>query len=362
MTDGTAPPPRFGLGRSLLYSAILILLFLGLIEGSLRAYVFTFRSPAERFDLATNTFELRPGVFPTPNPDPIVVNSRGFVGAEFEDPPPPGTLRIVTVGDSCTFGAGTLRGTYPVLLEDRLRAEPAGPRVQVVNAGIQGMNSELALRRLESRVVPLRPDLVTIYIGWNDLMKFDPSGQVESPRLALVARWLDRLWIVKGLRKLIFYNLRGRIAPPRTGPESRTGVYVDYRPAVFEQNLRTMITTARAIPAAVVVMTLPTVVRADMSVDDLRRAGVQFPYFRGANAVGDFLDLLAAYNRTIRRVAAEESVPVVDLALEIDARPDLPTLFFDTMHATSAGREVIADILARELRAQGVLQALQPRS
>ena len=53
-------------------------------------------------------------------------------------------------------------------------------------------------------------------------------------------------------------------------------------------------------------MTLPTVVSDDMSVEDVRRANVQFPYFRGANAVGDFVDLIAAYNRTIRRVAAEE--------------------------------------------------------
>ena len=281
------PPPRFGLGRSLLFSAILILLCFGLIEGALRAYVYVFRSPAERFDLATNTFVLLPGTYPTPNPDPIVVNSRGFIGAEFEDPPPPGTLRIVTVGDSCTFGQGSLRGTYPALLEERLQADADGRRYQVVNAAIQGMNSELALRRLESRVVPLHPDLVTIYIGWNDLMKFDPEGQVESPRMALMARWLDRLWTVKGLRKLLFYNLRPRLAPPLTGPQSRTGRYADYHPAVFEHNLRTMIATARGIPATVVVMTLPTVVRDDMNVEDVRRAGVQFPYFRGANAVGD---------------------------------------------------------------------------
>ena len=123
-----------------------------------------------------------------------------------------------------------------------------------------------------------------------------------------------------------------------------------------------MIATARAIPAAVVVMTLPTVVSDDMNVEDVRRANVQFPYFRGASAIGDFLDLIGAYNRTIRQVAAEEGVLVVDLALEIDARPDRPALFFDTMHATAEGREVIADILARELRAQGVLEALRPRS
>jgi lysophospholipase L1-like esterase len=357
MSDPVAPGPRFGLGRSLLYSAILIALCFGLLEGALRVYVYLFREPAERFDLRTRTFELRPGQYPG-WPDPIVVNSRGFVGAEFEEPPPPGTLRIVAVGDSCTFGAGSLRGHYPVLLEEKLAADGNGRRYQVVNAGIEGLNSELALRRLESRVVPLAPDLVTLYIGWNDLMKFDPAGQVESPRLALVARWLERLWTVKALRKLLFYDLRPRLSPPRTGPDAHTGAFADYRPAVYERNLRAMIATARAIPAEVVVVTLPSVVSPDMTAEEVRQERVQFPYFRGANVVPDFVDLIAAYNRTIRDVAADEGVPLIDLAQEIDARPDRRALFLDTMHATPAGRDLIATILARELRAQGVLDRL----
>jgi lysophospholipase L1-like esterase len=350
--------PRFGLGRSLLYSAILISLCFGLAEGALRVYVYLFRAPEERFDLATQTFVLQPGVYPTVNPEPVRINSRGFVGDEFEDPPPPGTLRIVTVGDSCTFGAGFTRGTYAGLLAELLQAN--GHRYQVVNAGIEGLNSELALRRLESRVVPLEPDLVTIYIGWNDLMKFDPDGQGENPRMAVIARWLDHLWIVKGMRKLLFYNLRPRLAPPKTGAESHTGRYAEYRPAVYEKNLRRMIAVVRAIPAVPVIATLPTVVSRDMSVDDVRAANVQFPYFRGANAVGDFADLIDAYNRTIRRVAAEENVKVIDLARAIDPRPDRRELFLDTMHATPKGRAAIAEVFAQELRAQGVLDELRP--
>src|SRR5262249_23664861 len=120
-------------------------------------------------------------------------------------------------------------------------------------------------------------------------------------------------------------------------------------------NLRAMIATARAIPAVVVVMTLPSVVSDDMSVDDVRRANVIFPYFRGANAVGDLIDLVGAYNRAIRRIAADEGVTLIDLAAEIDPRPDRRALFLDTMHTNPAGVAVIADLLERELRAHGVL-------
>ena len=93
----------------------------------------------------------------------------------------------------------------------------------------------------------------------------------------------------------------------------------------------------------------------DMTLEDLRRAHVVFPYYSSAYAVGDFVDLIASYNRSIRRVAEAEGVPLVDLAKEIDGRPDRRRLFLDTMHPNQQGRELIAEILARRLRESGVL-------
>jgi lysophospholipase L1-like esterase len=354
MTAGSMARKRtFGPGKTALFSAILVVLFFGTAEVGLRAWVYVFRSPAERFDISSGTFTLVPGVHSRVGAVPIVVNSRGFVGPEFEEPRRPGVKRIVVMGDSCTFGEGNGVQTYPAQVSLRLNEAVGAERHQVINAGIEGLNSELVLRRLVTKVMPLRPDVVTIYVGWNDIMKFDPSGQVQHPGLGIVARIMDQLWLIKGMRKLVFYYIRPRLSAPATGPASRTGAFRDYRPAVFEANLRSIVRAAQG--ARVLLLTLPSVVSDDMTQDDLRRANVMFPYYPSAYAVGDYVDLIASYNDTIRRVAQTEEVPLVDLAEEINGRPDRRQLFFDTMHPNQRGRELIADILVRRLRESGLL-------
>lgn len=348
---------RFGAVKTAVFTTILMLVFFGIAESGIRIWVYFFREPAERFDVESGTFVLVPGSHARLGAAPIRVNSRGFVGEEFEEPRPAGVMRIVSIGDSQTFGLGTGVETYPAQLAIRLNGGTAEGRYQVINAGIEGLNSELALRRLVSKVLPLAPDVVTVYIGWNDLMKFDPAGQRESPGLAVVARAMDRLWLTKGLRKLIFYYIRPRVSAPATGPSSRTGAFRHYRPAVFETNLRAIIEAARSAGARVVVMTLPSVVSDDMTLNDLRRANVIFPYFASAYAVGDFIDLIAAYNDAIRRIAGEQHVLLVDLAREIDGRPDRRSFFWDTMHTNQRGLELIAEVLRRELHADELLGA-----
>ena len=349
LTPSSTGAHRFGLLKTVVFSVILIVLFFGAAETVVRFWVYFLREPAERFDLATGTFVLLPGRHSRLGAGTVTVNSRGFVGEEFEDPPPPGVMRIVAVGDSCTFGGGTSLTTYPGQLELRLN-ENEKRRFQVINAGIEGLNSELALRRLVTKVLPLKPDVITIYIGWNDLMKFDPAEQRATPGLAVIARLLDRLWLTKALRKFVFYYVRPHVYTPATGPASRTGAFRDYRPAMFEETLRTLVETARRSGARVLVMTLPSVVSSNMTPEELRRANVVFPYFRSAYAVGDFVDLIAAYNESIRRIASEHDVVMVDLASEINARGDRRALFFDTMHPNQLGKELIAQILKRELQ------------
>jgi lysophospholipase L1-like esterase len=166
---------------------------------------------------------------------------------------------------------------------------------------------------------------------------------------------MDRLWLTKGMRKLVFYYIRPRLSAPATGPASRTGLFRKYRPAVFENNLSSIIREARDSGVKVLLLTLPTVVSEDMTLDDLRKANVVFPYYPSAYAVGDYVDLIAAYNDSIRTVARTERVLLVDLAKELDGRADRRQLFFDTMHPSQRGRELIADILARRLRESGML-------
>lgn len=349
-----AATPRFGVVRSLAYSTALIALFFLLCEGGVRVYAWWLRQEAERFDPSTGTFLLVPGKHRT-RYTMIEVNSQGFVGEEL-GPLGPDLWRIVTIGDSCTFGEGNSKYTYPAMLDVRLRArERRGLRYDVVNAGISGLNSELALRRLRTVVPPLAPDVITIYIGWNDLMKADPHAQSEVSRWSPVARSLNQLYLVKAWRKLIFYWIRPAVLTASVGPASRTGRFSSFRPSIYEGNLREMVKSVREIGARPLLTTLPSVVRSWMSGEDLRGANVFFPYFSGANSVGDFLDLIAAYNAVIRDVSASEGVPLADLDKDFDALADPRSFFLDTLHTNREGMTRIAAVLERRLAEEGLL-------
>jgi lysophospholipase L1-like esterase len=170
-----------------------------------------------------------------------------------------------------------------------------------------------------------------------------------------LARTIDEFWLARGLRKLLFYHVRPRLHPPATGPGSDTGRFDAFQPDRYEENLRALVAETLKLGSRPLLMTLPTVVRSSMTVEDLRRARVVFPYFQSAYAVGDFLDLLDAYNRTVRRVAVQEQVPLLDLHDRFAALGDPGPFFYDTMHTNTVGMERIAAWLEEALREEYLL-------
>lgn len=78
-------------------------------------------------------------------------------------------LRIVTLGDSITKGVRPgvkPEETFAARLEAALRAE--GLEVSVVNVGIGGERTDMALKRLAKDVLAQKPAVVTIMYGTND--------------------------------------------------------------------------------------------------------------------------------------------------------------------------------------------------
>src|SRR5439155_966301 len=93
----------------------------------------------------------------------IRVNKDGFRGPELDASH--SRPRVIAIGDSTTFG--TIEShTYPHVLERELRKR--GLDVEVINAGVEGSSPQNVLYRLD-RFKQLRPDVVTVYIGWTPL-------------------------------------------------------------------------------------------------------------------------------------------------------------------------------------------------
>ena len=76
--------------------------------------------------------------FTTINRKPFHVNSKGTRGPEFTEEKPPNTIRIITLGDSTTFGWGLADDeTWPAKLEEYLQKEVGAKKeIEVINAGV----------------------------------------------------------------------------------------------------------------------------------------------------------------------------------------------------------------------------------
>ncbi len=321
-------------------------------ETALRIWAHHHRVEFEAFDPETETYRLVPGTYPSSAGGAFRINEVGLRGPPLA-PPSDARVRVVAVGDSVTFGADREDRTWPAQLQTRL--DPSRQRFEVLNAGVAGADSGDALRRYVSVVAPLEPDLVIVYIGWNDLMKTAPLTQQGGSLGAGLVSWLDSLWLVRGGRKLVFHHARGWISDPDVGTDSRTGRFETFVPQRFEAHLRELVAEVRGQGARPVLVTLGTPLREGMSAELIRDRGIFFPFFGGGDRVGDFLDLIAAYNRVIRRVGAEEGVEVADLAASVDALPNPTPWFWDTMHLNHRGQAQMADFIWASLARAGVI-------
>ena len=101
---------------------------------------------------------------------PVRINSLGFRDSrDYTLEKPADTIRILVLGDSVTFGHGTLDDTtYPYLLEQRLRAWRPDVNWEVWNLGVPGYNTRQELTYLQ-QIGPLaKPDVVVVGFYPND--------------------------------------------------------------------------------------------------------------------------------------------------------------------------------------------------
>jgi len=349
---------RFGVGRQILFSVIIVGSLLLVAEGSIRVWALYFRTSYERYNTRTGRLELVPNIrYTNSRGQEFRINSKGFVGPEFDDQPSSGVYRIIALGDSCTFGLWQM--VYPSVLERLLNDSGSARRFEVINEGIEGYNSTFALGRIRDELLRYRPKLMIIYIGWNDLMKTDPANASRVDEYRWLAELLDRSYLIKAYKKLLYVNLIPLVLRPSTsvGPEGARA-FDHFVPTRYRSNLEEMIRLLRRHNTEILLVTLPTVVRPDMTAEELRRAHVFFPYFAGAYGVSRLLSLHGAYNRTIVEISRRQGVGLIDLAATFEPVTDKTSYFWDTMHPSEKGHALIADTLFRrikELEVQGRL-------
>jgi hypothetical protein len=100
------------------------------------------------------------------------------------------TFRILVLGDSVTFGHGSVyKHTYPYLLEQHLRQWRPDVDWQVWNAAVPGYNTSQELAQLLQVGPRFQPDLVIVGFFWNDVADnfrvAEPGGSARALSAAL---------------------------------------------------------------------------------------------------------------------------------------------------------------------------------
>ena len=136
---------------------------------------------------------------------PVRINRLGFRDdREYSLAKAPGTFRIIVLGDSVTFGHGTLgETTYPFLLERRLEAWRPDVTWEVWNLGVPGYNTGQELAYLEEVGERYAPDLVIVGFYPNDIQN---NTVISRPSLARRAASAVQRTMQRRLYSFEFYK------------------------------------------------------------------------------------------------------------------------------------------------------------
>jgi hypothetical protein len=169
--------------KHLVYAIAVLALVACLAEVALRVYdsataQVTRRDLYDRGLICKSWFvhhTLKPShAFAVKNPDTgqrvrVAVNSRGLRGPEPSVPKPPGTYRIVCLGDDSTLAQHIPESeTFCTLLQGELSAS-GGPAIEVINAGVPEYCPLLSYLQFRHELLSLDADLVILNFDMTDI-------------------------------------------------------------------------------------------------------------------------------------------------------------------------------------------------
>lgn len=258
-------------------------------------------------------------------------------------PKQPGTLRILCLGDSVTFGyrvpaVWPEKPTeydrewlpFPMLLEKHLRAANPGRAIEVVTMAVPGYTSQQGLAWLRRDINKLDPDLITVSFGWNDV-SFSDAADREA---------IDTGWRGFGIRWLIDHSqafahatrwLRSR--QPAAATISRPVTRVSE--PEYLSNFQGFIRLASAKGTRVIIIGAP---------------------YRDRITNPPEAALMEKYRGALRSLAQQDEIPFLEvLELTAAAYPSNEGWFGELIHPNHMGHRLIASELLKLLAAKRML-------
>lgn len=258
---------------------------------------------------------------------PVHINAHGTRGPDFADAKPPGTLRILSLGDSRTFGWGlTDEETYSRRLERALQAHAGSSRkIEVINAGVNAWSFPQMLVYFREFGLKWQPDAV-ILADANLWTQFSEKNSSE-----FVKKFMGRVRLKNFLRRFAAYHFfievqlqdfyqrhRSKFIPVDPQQDTMFKEQQQNDPdALFRGAIQGLCELAQRHGVKPVLLFQP--VLGDLSSTNLSRVLV------------------------VKRAVAEKlHVPLVDITPEVSSEGKALYLDADPVHLNARGNEIIS--------------------
>ncbi|MAE18845.1 hypothetical protein CMK12_07945 [Candidatus Poribacteria bacterium] len=349
--------------KQIVFSAIVLVVFICVLELLVRLIfvpnpILNINIGAFRDFHPTREIQLKPNY----RAGGISINSHGILGPEFTIQKKSNVIRVVTFGDSVTFGP--LDGNYPKLIEQKINAKLESINnkltVEVICAAIPGYSSNQSLLWYDEFLHKLKPDITTIYLGWNDCGQFHPfSLRYKNERNYSKNRIAYRKETVLGKLMKHIYLLRvpyfflGRMErnkkvdlSPLTEREKQ--IISSFYPIHYQENLIQLINKLQVAECKVFLYSLTSLLSPSPTKREL--GILHFP--RGMNKkLLLFSGVLNKYKEALNVVSNQTKTPIIDLD-QLITSPEQRIIFTDTMHINKRGAEQYANLISNRILKQ----------
>lgn len=272
-------------------------------------------------------------------------------------------FRVVCMGGSTTYGGGVEneKESYPGVLDDLIR-ESYGTKFEILNAGIDGATTAALLRILKSDMDILKPGVLLVYTGWNDIMKAGRIGSVnKKAKFQKSINFFKKSSFLRNAPYLILYLLRGNNI--KRYHEDLTPVELfrknsldanDYKAlGDFKDSLSELISFAKEKNIEVVILTLPSFIIVNNKEKELSLAEkmqgwlmIQLTYY----SYHAWFKMISEVNNMIINIAKEHNVKYIDTSSINDY-----TLYRDMCHMTDKGYRKLAELVFSWLQKDHIL-------
>jgi lysophospholipase L1-like esterase len=204
--------------------------------------------------------------------------------------------------------------------------------IEVINAGTEAYTLADNIERLRRDIVPLKPDMVISYHGYNGLTRLF-GGAPMSDAAIKPARRAGPSALLSDIDfrfRLALFQSNKVVSPIYSKDRIMHSDYADA--------YRQLIRIARDEGFSLALGT------SSMAVSSSSPRDVKDFYGSLFTGIDEFIIRNEAHNQLVRTLAATEDVPLIDTSGQLDGRWD-DNLYLDLVHFTQAGNDRMAQIM-----------------